>query len=51
VLKPERSRLVTRLVAQGALLPLGSPEDFAAFIAAERNRWGEVIRRAGIKTE
>jgi tripartite-type tricarboxylate transporter receptor subunit TctC len=45
------SEVRERLIGQGALLPLGSPEDFAAFIAAERNRWGEVIRRAGIKAE
>jgi tripartite-type tricarboxylate transporter receptor subunit TctC len=40
-----------RLLAQGALLPLGSPDEFAAFIAAERDRWSGVIRRAGIKLE
>src|SRR5262249_24083195 len=40
-----------RLQQQGALLPLGSPEEFAAFIAAERQRWSEVIRTAGIRLE
>jgi len=40
-----------RLQSQGALLPLGSPEDFATFIAAERQRWSEVIRTAGIRLE
>jgi tripartite-type tricarboxylate transporter receptor subunit TctC len=40
-----------RLIGQGALLPLGSPEDFSAFIATERDRWGEVIRRGGIKID
>jgi tripartite-type tricarboxylate transporter receptor subunit TctC len=30
--------------------PVGStPEEYAAFIAAEQKRWGEVVRRAGIK--
>jgi tripartite-type tricarboxylate transporter receptor subunit TctC len=40
-----------RFTVQGALLPLGSPEAFAAHVAAERTRWGEVIRSAGIKLE
>jgi tripartite-type tricarboxylate transporter receptor subunit TctC len=45
------SEVRERMLGQGALLPLGSPEDFGAFVAAERNRWGEVIRRGGIKAE
>jgi tripartite-type tricarboxylate transporter receptor subunit TctC len=40
-----------RLSAQQLTLPLGSPEDFAAHIAAETQRWGDVIRTAGIKAE
>ena len=40
-----------RLEQQGAVLPLGSPEAFAAFIATERQRWSEVIRKAGIRLE
>ena len=40
-----------RFVAQGVEFALGSPEDFAAYIAADRKRWGEVIQRAGIKLE
>jgi tripartite-type tricarboxylate transporter receptor subunit TctC len=40
-----------RFLVQGTLLPLGSPEEFAAFIALEKTRWGEVIRRGGIKLE
>jgi tripartite-type tricarboxylate transporter receptor subunit TctC len=40
-----------RFLAQGALLPLGSPEEFATFVTAERKRWGEVIRQAGIKLD
>lgn len=40
-----------RFVKQGMHLPLGSPEDFAAHIAAETQRWGGVIRRAGIRLE
>ncbi|TMK15492.1 MAG: tripartite tricarboxylate transporter substrate binding protein, partial [Alphaproteobacteria bacterium] len=40
-----------RLMKQGLQLPLGSPEEFAALIAAESKRWGEVIRIGGIKLE
>jgi tripartite-type tricarboxylate transporter receptor subunit TctC len=40
-----------RYLAQGTLLPLGSPEDFAAHIAAEQLKWGEVIRQASIRLE
>jgi tripartite-type tricarboxylate transporter receptor subunit TctC len=40
-----------RLSKQGLQLPLGSPEEFAALIAAESKRWGEVIRAGGIKLE
>jgi tripartite-type tricarboxylate transporter receptor subunit TctC len=40
-----------RFQSQGAVLPLGSPADFSAHIAAETKRWGDVIRRAGIKLE
>jgi tripartite-type tricarboxylate transporter receptor subunit TctC len=38
-----------RFVAQGIQLPLGTPEDYGAFIAAEHKRWGEIVRGAGIK--
>ena len=40
-----------RFVAQGADMPLGTPEDFARHIAENTERFGEVIRRAGIKVE
>jgi tripartite-type tricarboxylate transporter receptor subunit TctC len=40
-----------RMASQGAQLPLGPPEQFAAFIAAERQRWSEVIRRANIRLD
>jgi len=40
-----------RLAAQNLTLPLGTPEDFAAHIAAETKRWGDVIRAASIKME
>jgi tripartite-type tricarboxylate transporter receptor subunit TctC len=40
-----------RYVTQGASLPLGTPAEFGKHAAAERQKWGEVIRRAGIKME
>ena len=38
-----------RFESQGLVLPLGPPEQLGAFVAAERQRWGDVIKRAGIK--
>jgi tripartite-type tricarboxylate transporter receptor subunit TctC len=40
-----------RFVSQGAALPLGTPENLAAFVTADSQRWGRVIRSAGIKLE
>ena len=40
-----------RFVSQGATLPLGTPEEFAAHTIAERVKWGDVIRRANIRLE
>jgi tripartite-type tricarboxylate transporter receptor subunit TctC len=40
-----------RFVNQGAAVPLGTPEQFAAFVKAESDRYGDVIKRAGIKLE
>jgi tripartite-type tricarboxylate transporter receptor subunit TctC len=40
-----------RFVSQGAVLPGGTPEDLTAFIAADTQRWGRVIRAAGIRIE
>ena len=40
-----------RYLSQGTLLPFGTPAEFGAHIAAEREKWGDVIRRANIKTE
>lgn len=38
-----------KLEALGVVLPLGSPEDFTKHIADETTRWGDIIKRAGIK--
>jgi len=40
-----------KLEALGVVLPLGSPEDFGQHIIAERERWGDIIKRAGIKLD
>jgi hypothetical protein len=29
----------------------GSPSDFGSFVAAETEKWGKVIKSAGIKAE
>ena len=40
-----------RFTSQGAAVPLGTPEQFASFVKAESDRYGDVIKRAGIKLE
>jgi tripartite-type tricarboxylate transporter receptor subunit TctC len=40
--------LNSKLVGQGLTLPLGTPEEFGAHVAAETKRWGEVIRKGSI---
>jgi len=40
-----------RLLAQGASLPLGSPEDLALFATNEFKRWASVGQRAAIRLE
>ena len=40
-----------RFTSQGAQVVLGSSETYGKYIASEYKRWGEVIRRAGIKLE
>ena len=41
----------SRFEPLGAAMPLGSPEAFSQFIVAESSRYGDVIRRAGIKID
>jgi tripartite-type tricarboxylate transporter receptor subunit TctC len=38
-----------RFLVQGAELPLGTPDDFRAFIDAEYRKWGPVITKANIR--
>jgi tripartite-type tricarboxylate transporter receptor subunit TctC len=40
-----------RIVELGGEPRPASPQDFAAFIAAQKQRWGEVIRITGVKLE
>jgi tripartite-type tricarboxylate transporter receptor subunit TctC len=40
-----------QLNAQGMITVGGSSEDFAAVIAADRDRWASVIRRAGLSAD
>jgi tripartite-type tricarboxylate transporter receptor subunit TctC len=41
----------TRLAEMGGMLLSGSPADFGKLIAAETEKWGQVIRAANIKAE
>ena len=40
--------LKARLDQEGAIAAAGTPEEFGAFIASEIDRWGAVLKRAGI---
>jgi tripartite-type tricarboxylate transporter receptor subunit TctC len=40
-----------RWIMQGAAFDLGSPDQFAAMMAADSERWGRVVRAGGIKAE
>lgn len=40
-----------RFAGQGAMLPLETPGAFGAHVAAETERWGALIKRAGIRME
>ena len=40
-----------RLADMGGMPLTGSPADFGKLIAAETDKWGKVIREAGIKAE
>lgn len=40
-----------RFLAAGGKAMSATPEETARFVAAERQRWGEVVRRAGIRVE
>jgi tripartite-type tricarboxylate transporter receptor subunit TctC len=42
---------LSRLLAEGSVPLGGSPEDFSKFLKAENVRWGEAVRKAGVKLE
>lgn len=44
-------RIKARLADMGGMLLSGSPADFGKLIAAETEKWGQVIRAANIKAE
>jgi tripartite-type tricarboxylate transporter receptor subunit TctC len=43
--------VLTRLAAIGGVPKLMSPEEFGAFTRSEKERWGQIIRRANIRVE
>jgi tripartite-type tricarboxylate transporter receptor subunit TctC len=45
------ARTKERLADLGTLVLAGSPADFAKFVAGETEKWGKVIRAAGIKPQ
>jgi tripartite-type tricarboxylate transporter receptor subunit TctC len=45
------SRLKARLAELGGVVLTGSPADFGRFIAAETEKWGKVVKFAGIKPQ
>jgi tripartite-type tricarboxylate transporter receptor subunit TctC len=40
-----------RFIAQGASFALGTPEQFAAFIRADLERWTRIVKQADIKLD
>jgi tripartite-type tricarboxylate transporter receptor subunit TctC len=47
-----KSPAVTEKLAADNAIAIGStPQEFAAYIKAERARWGEVVKKAGIKAD
>ena len=47
----QSNEVLDRFTAIGATVHTSTPEEFSAYIRAEYDRWGEVIRKAGIKPE
>jgi hypothetical protein len=43
--------LKARLVDLGGMMMPGSPGDFGKFIADETEKWGKVIRAAGLQAD
>jgi len=49
--KAVQSPTVQKLSSRGMRMIGDSPEEFAAFIIAERKKWGEIVKAAGIKPQ
>jgi len=47
----QSKEVIDRFTAIGATVHTSTPEEFAAYIRSEYARWGDVIRKAGIKAE
>ena len=45
------NQVTTRYATDNAVVDIGTPEQFAAFIAREQARWREVVRKAAITIE
>jgi tripartite-type tricarboxylate transporter receptor subunit TctC len=45
------SEVKERLAGQGAEVRVTTPAELGAFIAREKDRWGTVVKEAGIKAE
>ena len=43
--------LQQKLAAQGTQLYSGAPEEYQRFVAAEKAKWAEIVKRADIKME
>ena len=47
----QSSQVTQRYATDNAVAEIGSPEQFAAFIAREQAKWREVVRKADVKIE
>jgi tripartite-type tricarboxylate transporter receptor subunit TctC len=45
------AKVKARLAELGGLAATGTPADFGKFIAAETEKWGKVVRQAGVKSD
>ena len=45
------AKVKARLAELGGLAAAGTPADFGKFIAAETEKWGKVVRQAGVKSD
>jgi len=47
----QSKEVLERFANLGASVHTSTPEEFSAYIRSEYARWGEVIRKAGVKIE